>query len=214
MSPRLILFVAAGFACGAARLAADEFPNPLVELQEAERQQSPADARGLAELMRVARRLTLHGQARGYARKLLRLTPDNETARALLYHKKFSDRATGKAVWLDWFDAAMWQTHGMIRDERLGYVMQADRESAQAGLIRLENRGLVAVGRYDEEHAAWATAHELDCRFFHIRTTVPWVVAWYAADDLDRLALAYSGLFRNRSTAEETLCRPLIRECR
>ena len=153
------------------------------------------DPHGLDKLIQAARRLKLPGTARQYARELLMLDPDHEIARTLLHDKKFVDQATNKTVWLDWFDAAMWQSHGLVRDQALGYIRPSDRDSARAGLLRIGDRGLVPVEQWDTEHSEWAKAHELDSRFFHVRSTIPWVAVWYVADDLDRLALAYLDYF-------------------
>lgn len=190
-----MLVAAAAFACTAAGLAADELPNPFLEMAEVEQNANRRDANALARLVKQARRLQLYGHARKYARELLQLMPDDEPMRSLLYQKKFMNRSTDETVWLDWFDAAMWQSQGLVRDDRLGYVLPADREAAQKGLIRIKERGLLPIGTWDGEHSEWARARELDCRFFHIRFTVPWIAAWYVADDLDRLTLAYLDYF-------------------
>lgn len=145
--------------------------------------------------MENARRLTLHGTARRYARALVKLKPDDAMARELLHQKKFLDSATKSLVWLDWFDAAMWESYKCVRDPILGYCLEDDQASARKGMIRTRSSGLVTIEDWDRQHSEWARAHEVDSRFFHIRSTLPLAAVWYVADDLDHLALAYLDYF-------------------
>ena len=46
-------------------------------------------------------------------------------ARELLHHKKFLDGATKSLVWLDWFDAAMWEYYSKFRS-MVAFFMEAD----------------------------------------------------------------------------------------
>jgi hypothetical protein len=178
-----------------ARLIAAELPNPFTRLEALEQTTDRKDPHGVEKLIEMAQQLSLHGMARRYARELLLLRPDHEAARALLHDKKFLDQKTNKTVWLNWFDAAMWQTHQLVRDQTLGYYLLSDREAIGRGLIRAGNEGLLPVDEWDRRHSAWASAHEADSRFFHVRSTIPWAAVWYVADDLDRLTLAYLDLF-------------------
>jgi len=197
------VIIVAGFAWGLCLLArpaiGEDLPNPFVELAALEAnvdRQTPDDWR---RLMSEAQRLELPGSRRRFARELLKLEPDDAAARAALSHKKFVD-ATGKLVWLDWFDAALWQRRRQVRDVTLGYHLEADRDAIHKGLVRLlgpkaETKVLTPVEELDREHATWATAHEIDSRFFHFRSTAPLAAIWFVADDLDGLVQAYLDYF-------------------
>ncbi len=179
--------------CGG--LLADDLPNPFAEVAA---QEAKIDRQSFADwqrLMQTAKRLGLHGSARRYAREVVKLQPDNETARAVLNDKKFAAPATGNLIWLDWFDAAMWQTHHQVRDQTLGYYRQSDEKSIRDGLLRTGDQKLVAVAEIDRAHTQWTNLNEVDSHFFHIRSTVPLAAIWFVADELDRLALAYLDFF-------------------
>lgn len=169
--------------------------NPFQEIEALEAQTDLHDPVGLRQLIDSARRLTLHGTARRYARELIKLKPDDAMARELLRQKKFLDASTRSLVWFDWFDAAMWESYKCVRDPILGYCLHADRASAQNGMIRSRSSGLVAIEEWDRQHSQWASAHEVNSRFFHIRSTIPLAAVWYVADDLDHLALSYLDYF-------------------
>ena len=168
--------------------------NPFREIEALEAKTDLGDAAGVRQLMENARRLTLYGTARRYARALVKLKPDDAMARELLHHKKFLDGTTKSLVWLDWFDAAMWESYKCVRDPNLGYCLEDDRASARKGMIRTRSGGLVTIENWDRQHSEWAHAHEVDSRFFHIRSTLPLAAVWYVADDLDHLALVVSRL--------------------
>jgi hypothetical protein len=176
-------------------LVAQDFPNPFAEIEAIEAKVDQGDPAAWRGLMQMARHLGLHGTARRYARELLKSEPDDATARALLSHKKFRDQATGKAVWLDWFDAAMWQSYQQVRDETLGYHLASDRDSIRQGLLRTRQGTLMPVDEWDRSHAEWSKANEIDSRFYHFRSTIPLAALWFVADDLDRLTLAYLDYF-------------------
>lgn len=169
--------------------------NPFQEIEALEAKTDFADPLALRQLIEHSRHLTLYGTARHYARELLKLKPDDAMARELLHFKKFQDAATKSVVWMDWFDAAMWETHKCTRDPILGYRRHEDRTSARDGLIRTSSRGLVAIDDWDREHSEWAHAHEVDSRYFHIRSTIPLAAVWFVADDLDHLVSSYLDYF-------------------
>jgi hypothetical protein len=186
----LVGSLAISCAAEQAKALADPF-SEIGAIEKTADHKNPSDVR---HLMESARRLTLHGTARGYARELLAIAPNDEAARAFLHYKKFVD-ANSEPVWLDWFDAGMWQSFGTVRDPNLGYCLVSDRKAVQDGRIRSRDLGLVSIQDLDNRHSSWSTAHEVDSRFFHIRSTIPLAAVWYVADDLDRLALAYLDLF-------------------
>ncbi len=126
---------------------------------------------------------------------MIKLTPDDETARELLYHRRFFDAATKSLVWLDWFDAGMWESYKLVRDPTLGYCLVDDQLPIQKGMIRTPSGKLVTIEEWDRQHSEWTHAHEVDSRFFHIRSTLPLAAVWYVADDLDHLATAYLDYF-------------------
>ncbi len=169
--------------------------NRFQEIEALEAKTGIGTPAALRQLMETARRMTLHGTARRYARALIKLTPDDETARELLYHRKFFDAATKSLVWLDWFDAGMWESYKLVRDPTLGYCLADDQVPFQKGMIRTPSGNLVAIEEWDRQHSEWAHAHEVDSRFFHIRSTLPLAAVWYVADDLDHLAMAYLDYF-------------------
>jgi hypothetical protein len=178
----------------AARTCALQTPNPFRELEAAEQKTDRHDPRALRELIATARRLTLPGSARRYARELLELEPNDELARELLHFRKFTDQKTQQPVWLDWFDAGLWQSYAVVRDETLGYHKPSDREAIRRGMLLRDGRA-VSVADWDQQHREWSHPHEVDSRFFHFRSTIPLAAIWWVADDLDRLALSYLDYF-------------------
>ena len=185
------LFLAFSGAC----LHAEELPNPFAEVEKIEEQTDRRDPQQLKRLMETARRLQLHGVARRCARELLAIDPNDESARKLLYHKKFVDPKTNQPVWLDWFDAGMWQAQRKVRDQTLGYCKEGDRASIAKGLVRNTAGDLISVEDWDRQHSRWQDAYEVDSRYYHLRSTIPLAAVWYVADDLDRLTQAYLDLF-------------------
>lgn len=170
-------------------------PNPFQEMEALEAKTDFADPLALRQLIEHSRRLTLYGTARRYARKLVKMKPDDAMARELLHYKKFQHEATKSVVWMDWFDAAMWESHKCTRDPILGYCRHDDRTTASKGEIRTRSRGPVAIDDWDREHSKWEHAHEVDSRFFHIRSTIPLAAVWFVADDLDHLVSSYLDYF-------------------
>ena len=172
-----------------------EANNPFLEIEALEAATDRQDPKAVQQLIETARKLTLHGTARRYARVLIMLKPDDEMGRELLRHKKFVDGASKSLVWLDWFDASMWKDYKCVRDPMLGYCLHDDRVSARQGIIRTRAEGLVPIDEWDREHSTWAKAHEVHSRFFHIRSTIPLAAVWFVADDLDDLASSYLDYF-------------------
>lgn len=196
--------------CAAGVIRADEL-HPFRALDSAAASADLTDPADLRRLMHRARELTLHGAARKYARQLIALQPNDAEARALVWQKSFLHEPTRQLVWLDWFEAEMWQNHRRTRDVNLGYVLHTDRELAARGKLRLRDGEVVSVAYWDEQHAEWQQAYEVYSRFYRLRASLPLAAVWFVADDLDRLTFAYLDYFEIERLPSERFTTHLYR---